>query len=382
MRKFLFAATLLLLGATQAFSRNAGSDVRTGPWVTDVTQNGMTILWTSRNPGQAWVELADGTRIWEVFAGRRVFGRFHRITLTGLAPGEVVGYRVGGRLLEDDTNARDPRFGEEYADDWHTVHTFDHSRQTCRFTVFNDIHLQVDKFEAMAAKVDTLRDDFIFFNGDIVSAGNYSLDSLVDFSIAPLGDKAASLPLNFARGNHEGRGNNVQAVAQVYPNNVGRGFYYAFREGPVAFVVFDAGETHAKRSVAYSGAEVFEDYMNEQIAWAEKVFQEPFFKEAPVKVCMAHVPMIDHPDKNDYAIQRWMNVHMLPLLNREGFDMMIGADLHEYRNDGTGTMHNDFPIITNSNAERLTFEYAGGNIAIRIYNPAGELIHVIDHVVK
>lgn len=382
MKKFLSAAVLLAISAFTAFSRNSESDVKAGPWVTNVSENEMTILWTSKTSGQAWVELADGTREWEVFAGRRVFGRFHKITLTGFVPGELVKYRVGGRLLVDDTNARDPKLGEEYVDDWHTVHTFDYSRQTCRFTVFNDIHLEIDKFEAMAAKVDTLRDDFIFFNGDIVSAGNYTIDSLVDYSIAPLGDKAASLPLNFARGNHEGRGNNVQAVAQVYPNNVGKGFYYTFREGPVAFLVLDAGETHARRSVAYCGTEVFEAYINEQVAWAEKALQEPFFKDAPVKVCLAHVPMIDHPVQNDYDIQRWMNVHMLPLLNREGFDLMIGADLHEYRNDKAGTMHNDFPIVTNSNAERLTFEYVDGNIAIRIYNPAGELVHVIDHVVR
>lgn len=368
----------MLLAILPAFSSNPGSDVKAGPWVTDVSENGMTILWTSKTPGQAWVDLEDGTRVWEVFAGRRVFGSFHKITLTGLTPGQNLRYRVGGRLLVDDANARDPELGEDYVDSWHSVHTFDYSRETCRFTVFNDIHLEIDKYAAMASKVDTLRDDFVFLNGDIVSAGNYSLDSLVMYSIDPLGNVSACLPLNFARGNHEGRGNNVEAVGDVYPNNVGRGFFYTFRQGPVAFIVFDGGETGVNRSIAYSGSEVYRDYLDEQIAWAEKAVEEPFFKDAPVKVCLCHVPMIDHPDKEDYHLQRWMNHHIVPLLNREGFDMMIGADLHEYRNDAKGTMGNDFPIVTNSNAERLTFEYDAGRIMVRIYNPAGELIHMVE----
>lgn len=52
----------------------------------------------------------------------------------------------------------------------------------------------------------------------------------------------------------------------------GRGmpFYYTFRESPVAFVVFDAGETGRSRSLLFSVTPVYEEYLQEQIAWARK----------------------------------------------------------------------------------------------------------------
>ena len=66
--------------------------------------------------------------------------------------------------------------------------------------------------------------------------------------------------------------------------------------------------------------------------------------------------MIDHPDKTDYLLQRWLNVHMVPMLNEAGIDLMIGADLHEFMYCEAGTMGNDFPILVNDNVRRLEFE--------------------------
>jgi hypothetical protein len=141
----------------------------------------------------------------------------------------------------------------------------------------------------------------------------------------------------------------------------------------VAFIVFDAGETNAKRSALYSGAEVFEDYLNEQIEWAREAVREPLFRKAPVKVCLLHVPMIDHPDKTDYLLQRWLNEHIVPLLNKAGIDLMIGADLHEFMLCEPGTMGNRFPILVNDNERRLQFECSRrGRIHVSTFNASGE----------
>jgi hypothetical protein len=99
---------------------------------------------------------------------------------------------------------------------------------------------------------------------------------------------------------------------------------------------------------------------------------EPEFRDAPVKVCLLHVPMIDHEDKGDYLLQRWLNVHVLPLLNQAGVNLMIGADLHEPMFCDTGTMGNAFPIIVNDDARRLDFSYADGVIIVKTFNAEGE----------
>ena len=368
MKKLLLAAALLLCGAS-AFCQG----LQWGPWVTETRENSLSILWVSEQPGMAWVELEDGTRIWETFAGRRVFKRLHKIHLEGLQPGAQVRYRVGGENLKDDSHPKNPKFGTSYAHDWKSVKTFNPEAATCRFSMLNDVHMRTDKYSALASGIDAAATDFIFLNGDIVSAGNYVLDTLVKYELSPLGELSARLPVLFGRGNHEGRGNNVQLVADVFPNEDPAPFYYTFRQGPVAFVVFDAGETDRVRSILYSGDEVFEEYLAQQYEWARKALLEPSFFYAPVKVCLIHVPMIDHPDKTDFLLQRWLNVHFVPLLNQVGLDLMLGADLHEFMYCEPGTMGNDFPIMVNDEARRLDVEADAQKITLRTWNAKGEM---------
>ena len=344
--------------------------IQAGPWICNAGEEELTILWTSELPGMAYVELEDGTVLYEIFAGRRIFQRLHRITLSDLERGAVIRYRVGGQNLKDDSNAYDPVFGESYTGEWHAVRTLNRKASSCRFSIFNDIHLRTKDYAALAAQVDSAHTDFLFMNGDIVSAGNYVLDTLVRYAVEPLGTLTNGLPIQFTRGNHEGRGNHPNLIADVFPTP----FYYTFRQGPVAFIVFDAGETSARRSVLYSGAEVYEDYLAEQIEWARKAVREPLFRKAPVKVCLVHVPMIDHEDKTDYLLQRWLNVHIVPLLNKAGVDLMIGADLHEFMLCEAGTMNNRFPILVNDDARRLDFDCTrGGPIRIKTYKADGTL---------
>jgi hypothetical protein len=366
MKKLL----LILLSATLCLNVMAGG-VKSGPWVTEARTDRITILWTSDVPGMAWVELADGTKVWETFAGRRVFHRLHSIRIGGLQSGAILRYRVCGQDIKDDSNARNPEFGEVYEGEWQSVRIFDQKASECRFSVFNDIHMRLPQYEALVAQVDSASTDFLFLNGDIVSAGNYDLDTYIRYTLDPLGNLPAGIPVLFGRGNHEGRGNNVELMADVFPNEDPAPFYYTFRQGPVAFIVFDAGETGKNRSILYSGKDVYEEYLNEQIEWAKKALQERWFRRAPVKVCLLHVPMIDHPDKTDYLLQRWLNVHFVPMLNRAGIDLMIGADLHQFMLCEKGTMGNAFPIIVNDEAHRLDFTYSHGHITVRTFHPNG-----------
>ena len=369
MKRSVLLFTILLF-AVQGFAQG----IQAGPWVTDASDSTLTVLWTSEVPGMAYVELEDGRAVYDVFAGRRVFRRLHSVTLKGLQRGQTVKYRVCGVNVKDDSNARDPKFGDAYMGPWLQTHTLDSEAPSCRFSVFNDTHMKVKKYAKLANQVDASATDFLFLNGDIVSAGNYVLDSLVRYAIEPMGGLCAQVPLFFARGNHEGRGKDPMLVADVFPHASPAPFYYTFRQGPVACIVFDAGETSDRRSQAYAGTAVFEEYLQEQIDWAAKALKESAFQSAPVKVCFIHVPMIDHPDKTDYLLQRWLNVHMVPMLNEAGIDLMIGADLHEFMYCEAGTMGNDFPILVNDNVRRLEFECGPDlQIHVKTFDDEGKL---------
>ena len=118
---------------------------------------------------------------------------------------------------------------------------------------------------------------------------------------------------------------------------------------------------------------MYEEYLNEQIEWARKAMREPSFRSAPAKICLIHVPMIDHEDKSDFLLQRWLNVHMVPMLNKAGIDLMIGADLHQHMYCEPGSMGNKFPILVVDEARRLDFSYQkGGRIHVETFNASGE----------
>ena len=82
--------------------------------------------------------------------------------------------------------------------------------------------------------------------------------------------------------------------------------------------------------------------------------------------------MVDHPDKSDYLLQRWLNVHFVPLLNDAGIDLMICADHHEFMYCEPGSMGNPFPILINDDIRRLDCSYDSGKFSLIMFNAAGE----------
>ena len=341
-----------------------------GPWVTDMSENAFTVLWSTDVPCQGWVELDNGRRVYEVYAGRKMFGTLHTVRVEGLSRGAAYGYRVGNRVV-DASNPRRPAYGRDMYSGRHQVTTFDPNRKTCRFSVMNDVHMRLGHYAALLDDIDIRDNDFLLLNGDIISAGNWTLDSLLKYEVGQLGACGSDLPVVFSRGNHEGRGSGVRLVEKVFPKAGTAPYYYTFREGPVAFIVLDAGETGVKNSLALTGDRIYEDYLREQMEWAESAMEEPWFRRAPVKICIMHAPMVDFGDPDDFVPHQWMNRHFLPILSKGGIDLMIGADLHEHLFLPAGTMNNDFPILVNDNQSRLDVKVRKGRIEATVYDKAG-----------
>ncbi|MCR5710605.1 MAG: metallophosphoesterase [Bacteroidales bacterium] len=348
------------------------SHVTCGPWVTDMSENAFTVLWATDIPCQGWVELENGRRVWEYYAGRKLFGTLHTVRVEGLSRGSEYAYRIGNRVV-DATNPRRPAYGRDMLSERYHVTTFDPNLRECRFSVMNDIHMRLDHYSALLDGVDVDGNDFLVLNGDIISAGNWTIDSLLKYEVSRLGSRGSDLPVVFSRGNHEGRGSGVTLVEKVFPKSSGAPYYYTFREGPVAFIVLDAGETGVKNSLALTGEPIYEEYLREQMAWAEEAMKEPSFRKAPVKICIIHAPMMDPGVPDDFVPHSWMNHNFLPLLNKAGVDLMIGADLHEYHFIPAGEMGNDFPILVNDDESRLDVKVRRGHIYVTVYGEDGSM---------
>jgi hypothetical protein len=64
---------------------------------------------------------------------------------------------------------------------------------------------------------------------------------------------------------------------------------------------------------------------------------------------------------------------MVPMLNKAGVDLMIGADLHTQMYCEAESMHNDFPIFVNNEARRLDVVYSHGFLTFRSFNANGTI---------
>lgn len=345
-----------------------------GPWVTNMHDGAFSVLWTTDKESTAFVQLEDGSRIYDTFAGRRVHSRFHRVDVPFEEAGSIVSYSIGNADVLEKENPRRPKYAAEAITGPYSVRTFDASAGVCRFSAMNDIHMNTGRYSRLASQIDRDNTDFVFLIGDIITCNHFSIDSLARYEIAPLGGLASNMPVMFARGNHEGRGDGIRNVAAVFPST-GREdipFSYMFRVGPAAFVVLDAGETGVKNSRAFCGEDVYEPYLRAQMEWFKnEVATSGAWLSAKKRICLIHVPMIDFHIPDDYVVHGWMNRNFVPLLNDAGVNLMLSADLHEPVYMPVGSNGNDFPILVNSTKTRVDVSVDGDRILVRIFNVDG-----------
>ena len=385
MKKFLVLAALLLPCIVRAGT--APLKTTYGPWIQNVTENSFTVLWVTEEKTLSWIEVGkDDGSVWnqtggrechyETVTGRRVTGTFHSVTVSGLEKATTYCYRILGKPVTDESDPYAISYGAvRAARGTHKVKTLDHSAPACRFSMVNDMHFDDAKYAALMKGMDRKKTDFIVLNGDIVSFSN-SQDTFIKHTFAPIADLAGDFPVFFARGNHETRGSEFHLLPKAFPTSTGE-FYYTFRQGPVAFIVLDAGEDKPDNDPEYSDQADFDRYRAAELEWLEKVIESPEIKNAPKKICIIHIPTIDGPGA--WYTQHWIARNFNPVLNRAGIDLMLSAHHHRYILANPGEYGNDFPIVINSNDERLDAEVTSDGIVIRTFDRNGKEIHSLKY---
>lgn len=353
------------------------AQIKLGPWVPEVSENSFAVNWETSDSQLVRVQViedgtADTLSFYQTRYGRSLVGSTHSVVVSGLEPGTGYSYRVCGiRVLDESQPYNLVYEKEEKYGDWNHIVTFDSKAPVCRFSMVNDIHGNKELY-ADLLKGKTPQDmDFMLLCGDIVSYIT-SIDVVKDCVISPAGDLLRNVPMIYARGNHEGRGQDFWRFCEVSPLHDGKG-YYAFRQGPVAFVVIDGGEDKPDGHPAYCGNAHFDNYRAGEVEWLKKVTQEKWFRTAPYKVCLSHIPMF--VDADSWYTQQKLHELMLPVLNKAGIDLMLDAHFHRHIFIPAGHSGNKFPMVVNDNEERLDFVCDGHSAVINVYDREGKLVN-------
>ena len=372
---------LFILSVLITFSAYAQDDIKIthAPYLQNLGENEVTVVWTANKPSIGWVELApdDGTHYYQTERpkffnaknGIKLTSTVHSVHLTGLKPGTRYRYRVysqevlshvGWRVIYGNVAATSV-YGKQPL----TFLTSDHSRQSVNFAMVNDIHGKSDLLEKLISHCDLKKTDMFLFNGDMVSIFNNEKEIFEGFMDKATELFASEIPMYYTRGNHETRGSFATAF-QDYFSPKQEHIYYMFRQGPVCFVILDSGEDKPDSDLEYAGITVYDQYRTEQAEWLKKVLESKEYKEAPFKVVVCHMPPFGGWHGEQEVAEKF-----IPLLNNAGVDLMLCGHLHRYmRNEPKDGVR--FPVIVNSNNTVLKAEAGVKELNIRILDMEGK----------
>lgn len=387
--KKIFTSILLLLAALICGVGFAAeipvAKTKCGPWVVGVSETEMTIVWTSTERCMGWVEVApdDGTsfyaekrpRYYEDFLGRHLVSKVHHIRLTGLQPGTTYRYRIFQQSIDDSGHNPIPSgrivASNVYSAKPYAIRTMDKSKSEFKFSVINDIHGRDSIMLALTKDVKDMGLDFMVFNGDMTSFMGSIDDIERDFLKRATNTFAPNLPLVYVRGNHETRGPGFSEIMNLFPTPTGTPSYMFFN-GPAAFLVLDCGEDKPDNDIEYGGTAAYDAYRETIAQWLAEAIATPEFKAAKVKIALMHIPF---EKESGWWGNNELKRLLLPLLNEAGIDLMLCGHNHRYsfRDDKSSGIN--FPILVNSNNDRLDVKVNQSAIEVDVVDATGKVLH-------
>lgn len=382
---FLLPLLSLLFLTITAFAQPSVR-IAGGPYLQHVTEEGFTVVWTTTIDAAAWVEVApdDGThfyaterpKYYDTHIGRRRTGQLHRVRVEGLEPGKAYRYRIMQQGVVADEGNKRVVLGEGYGSDIlkhapYPASTLDPASDSLEFWVVNDIHARNSVFRLLIGDAPRLKPGFVCLNGDMLTSIE-SEKAMFDGYLASASEllTPAGIPLIVTRGNHENRGSFAPRWLDYFPTPTGE-TYYTFRQGPVFFIILDGCEDKPDSDIRYYGLSAADAYREQQAAWLRKVVASEEFRAAPCRIVLIHMP----PNKGrgwhgELETERLF----VPILNQAGIDLMLCGHYHRYQWIDSGSRGTDFPILINSNNDKLVVRADAKGIGIEVVDTAGNTL--------
>ncbi len=354
-----------------------------GPYLQELTNTGVTFVFTTSEKGISWVELKDDngkiTSHYDVKNGlRNAYTTFNTIRVEGLLPNTRYQYRMISKQIADFQPYK-VTFGDSITSQWYEFSTWDPKTERCSFIALSDMHQDHDKLAQLLNLADVQSADIIFYVGDMMNYYDNEavpFQSFIDTSVSLF---ATERPFVLVRGNHETRGNKAREYNRYVPKSDGK-YYGAYRIGDVMFVIMDCGEDKPDDFWVYAGLTDFDGYRKEQAEWFSKIIQTKEYKTARWHVVMNHFPPIshlaeDHPER--HGVQHMLDL-FLPLYKRAKIDLMISGHNHRYEFMSPEEFEEiGFPVIINSTESVARVDIDGKTMEVKVEDKNGNTLKTL-----
>ena len=275
-----------------------------GPYLQQVTQTSITIVWLTDQPASSTVEFGQKASLGNKM-GAPNKSKVHEVTLTGLAPETPFFYRVN-------SEANSQKLQSEI----YTFQTAVHQESAFAYVVIGDTRTYPKRFEKIAQLAWAERPNFVLHVGDVVSDGK-NREEWIDEFLRPASILMRRVPLYVAIGNHERNAHwFYDYMSYPEPEN-----YYAFKYGNSEFFIIDTNDDIKPESKQYQ--------------WLEQALAA---STAKWKFVAHHHPPYSS-DENDYgdtykgtSVLGDLNVrkNLVPLYEKYHVDIAWVGHIHTY----------------------------------------------------
>lgn len=390
MKKLLF----VLAGVAFAWTAVAQElRITHGPYLCDMTHDGVTVVWTTSKPALSWVEASPADSLnapalrqaqyYQTVAGRKLACRtLHAVRVRGLQPGTDYRYRIFSQEVQSWPDVNNVTYGKTLDADAsrrraYEFRTFPQAGSGCSFIVLNDIHGKADYMTRLCKSVDFSKLGFVAFNGDMsssVESGEQLFKAYLDASVSLF---ATGTPILFTRGNHETRGVFADSLGDYFPGQDGR-FYGIYRYGDVCILLLDCGEDKTDDHAEYNGLADYDAYRIEECEWLKKAVRSDEFLSASARIVLLHIP----PMAEAWHGSVHLNELFVPVLNEAGIDLMLCGHDHAYSFRPAGEQGTRFPIVVNDNKSYVRCDVADSLIRVQVVGLREKVAHVHEFPLK
>lgn len=267
--------------------------ITVGPWLQFAGDGAMTVFWMTDRPATSVVEYGEGfeLRAQASYEGLYEVSRLHRVTLTGLAPGERVNYRVKSQLVRGIFPNASSR-GATVVGDAHTFAVPDPTKEDVSFLVVSDLHEARALLPGVLNAAEIEKCDFVVFDGDAFNHLESEYQLVTRLLRPAAGLFASEKPFILVRGNHETDGPFARELAS-YVSLPHDPWVSSLRVGPAALLVLDTGDESPDDHYESGGLKDFASWHAQQFAQLDALTNSPAWGEAPFRILLAHIPVDD-----------------------------------------------------------------------------------------